>query len=149
VIWVLTAVLLWLTFNLASSYAPLLLAERISPGRLPAELLARGEARRVRFYVGETRISYGFSAWAPPCWTVVVFNRQFFRRAPPELVRFVVAHELGHAAENHHVWRWFAVTSGAILFPFVRRALARQEETADAYALRLTGFRREFFEQLK
>jgi len=140
---------LWVLFNLAASYAPLLLAERISPGRLPAELLARGEARRVRFYVGNNAASYAFSAWAPPFWTIVVFDRAFFRRASPALVRFVVAHELGHAAAHHHLWRWFAVVSGAAAFPFVRRWLAVQEGVADAYATTLTGFKKEFFPQLK
>ena len=146
-IWIVLAfvLFLWLAFNVAASYAPLLLAERISPGRLPAELLARGEARRVRFYVGANRMSYAFSAWAPPLWTVVVFDREFFRRATPELVRFVVAHELGHAAAHHHVWRWAAVVPGVALLPAVRRALARQDTTADAYATALTGFRKEHF----
>ena len=139
----------WIAFNVAASYAPLLLAERISPGRLPAELLALGEARYVRFYVGNNASSYAFSAWAPPLWTVVVFDRAFFRKASPELVRFVVAHELGHAASHHHIWRWFAVVSGLALFPAVRRMLVRQEQTADAYATFLTGFKKEFFEKLK
>lgn len=139
----------WVVFNVAASYAPLIIAERISPGRLPAELLALGEARYVRFYVGNNASSYAFSAWAPPLWTVVVFDRSFFRKASPELVRFVVAHELGHAASHHHIWRWFAVVTGLALFPAVRRMLARQEQTADAYATFLTGFKKEFFEQLK
>lgn len=144
-----TLIIAWLAFNVAASYAPLIIAERISPGRLPAELLALGEAQYVRFYVGNNASSYAFSAWAPPLWTVVVFDRRFFQQATPELVRFVVAHELGHAAARHHVWRWFAVVSGLALFPAVRRMLARQEETADAYATFLTGFKKEFFEQLK
>ncbi len=139
----------WFIFNVAASYAPLVLAERISPGRLPAELLARGEARYVRFYVGNNASSYAFSAWAPPLWTVVVFDRAFFRKASPELVRFVVAHELGHASAHHHIWRWFAVVTGLVLFPVVRRMLARQEDVADVYATFLTGFKKEFFEQLK
>ena len=148
--WVfLTLLLAWVAFNVAASYAPLIVAERISPGRLPAELLALGEARYVRFYVGNNKASYAFSAWAPPLWTVVVFDRSFFRKASPELVRFVVAHELGHAASHHHIWRWFAVVSGLALFPAVRRMLTRQEQTADAYATLLTGLKKEFFQQLK
>ena len=139
----------WVAFNLLASYAPLLLAERISPGRLPAELLARGEARTMGFYVGKNRMSYAFSCWVPPDRTIVVFDEAFFRRATPELLRFVIAHELGHAASNHHVWRWFAIVSGAAFFPFVRRRLARHEDEADAYATKLTGFKKEFFEQLK
>mgnify|MGYP001561246926 CR=1 FL=1 len=142
-------IFLWLAFNVAASYAPLILSERISPGRLPAELLKRQEARRVRFYIGSNRISYAFSAWAPPLWTVVVFDRRFFQRASPELVRFVVAHELGHAAAHHHIWRWFAIVSGIALLPAVRRRLARQEDTADNYATLLTGFKKSFFDQLK
>lgn len=145
----LALVIAWIVFNIAASYAPLIVAERISPGRLPVELLARGEARYVRFYVGNNVSSYAFSSWAPPLWTVVVFDRAFFRKATPELVRFVVAHELGHAAAHHHIWRWFAVVTGLALFPAVRRMLARQEATADAYATFLTGFKKEHFSQLK
>lgn len=141
--------LCWVLFNVAASYAPLVLAERISPGRLPAELLKRDEARNVRFYVGRNSVSYAFSIWAPPLWSVVVFDKKFFERASPELVRFVVAHELGHAAARHYVWRWFAIVTGVALFPFVRRWIEKQEETADAYATQLTGLKKEFFEQLK
>lgn len=145
-IWFFTTLLvLWVAFNLAAPYAPLMLAERISPGRLPAELLQLGEARRVRFYVGRTLTSYAFSAWAPPLWHIVVFDERFFSRATQELLRFVIAHELGHAAAHHHIWRWAAVTSGAVLLPAVRRALQRQEDSADAYATKLTGFKKEFF----
>lgn len=143
--WLLLLPLAWLLFNLSASYAPLILAERISPGRLPAELLVRGEARWVRFYVGNNVASYAFSSWAPFFGTAVVFDRAFFRRATPELVRFVVAHELGHAACHHHRWRWFAVVSGVAILPAVRRALARQESVADAYATALTGFKPEHF----
>ena len=140
-------IVVWVAFNVAAAYAPLLLSERISPGRLPTELLARGEARRVRFYVGTCVSAYAFSSWAPPLWTVVVFDRRFFRQATPALLRFVVAHELGHAANGHHVLRWCAVVSGAALLPAVRRALARQEEQADAYATFLTGFKKEHFRE--
>lgn len=137
---------LWLGFNLASPYAAAHLAQRISPGRLPAELLRRGEARRVRFYTGKCAQSYAFSAWAPP-YTVVIFDQMFFARATPEMLRYVVAHELGHAARHHHVWRWLAAVTLTAYLPVVRQALLRQEGTADDYAEGLTGFRREHFER--
>lgn len=148
-LWVTMGVVLWLLANLAAPYAALLLAERISPGRLPAELLARGEARAVEFYLANTTMSYGYSCWLPGRGTMVIFNREFFRRATPSLVRFVVAHELGHAVSHHHYWRWAAVVTGAVLLPWVRRVMLRHEAEADAYAERLTGFKREFFDQLK
>ena len=143
---VIALVLLWAAFNFATPYAAAHLAQRISPGRLPAELLRRGEARRVRFYVGRCAQSYAFSAWAPP-YTVVIFDTQFFSRATPEMLRYVVAHELGHAARHHHVWRWLAAVTLTAYLPAVRRALLRQEVTADDYAEGLTGFRREHFER--
>lgn len=146
---ILVAVVGWVLANLAAPYAALLLAERISPGRLPAELLRRGEARGVQFYVASTTMSYGYSCWAVGRGAVVVFNREFFRRATPELVRFVIAHELGHAAAHHHVWRFLVIVSGAVLLPPVRRLLLRHEVEADDYAEELTGFKREHFEQLK
>ena len=148
--WLLLIALGWISVNVLASYAPIFLAERISPGRLPAELLARGEARNVRFYVStHNQFSYAFSAWAPPFWTVVVFDQAFFRRASPELVRFVVAHELGHAARRHHQLRWAVVVSLLVALPWVRRWLERQEDAADAYATELTGLKKEFFPQLK
>lgn len=147
-IWLLSAFGLWLAFNVAASYAPLALAKRISPGRLPASLLARNEARRVRFYVGNNTRSYAFTSWAPPYLVVVVFDSEFFSKAQPDMIRFVVAHELGHAAAGHHIKRWLAVVTLAALLPPVRRWLVRQEAAADAYAEQLTGMKKEFFPQL-
>lgn len=144
----LVALLLWLAFNLAASYAPLMLAERISPGRLPAELLSYADKTRVRFYVGHNVRSYAFNVWAPP-YTAVVFDKQFFLNAGPDLIRFVIAHELGHATYRHHIKRWFSVVTGAALFPGVRRWLARQEGSADDYAERLTGYSKSMFPQLQ
>ena len=138
---------LWVLFNLLAGYAPLLLAERISPGRLPAELLRLGTAKRVRFYVGNNVKSYAYSLWAPP-YTVVVFDRRFFLRAEPDLVRFVVAHELGHAHAHHHIIRWLSIVTGAVLLPVVRRVLLRHELDADSYAMELTGLTKSMFPQL-
>lgn len=138
---------LWLLFNLVAPYVPLIEAERVSPGRLPRELLARGEAKYISFYIGPTRFSYAYSAWAPGKGTVVIFNREFFRRAPPDLVKWVVGHELGHAAAGHHRWRWAAIVSGAVLIPWVRRRLEKHERSADTYALLLTGIKKERFAQ--
>lgn len=138
---------LWLLLNLVAPYSMLARAERCSPGRLPAELLKRGEARSVYFYVGPTAMSYAVSLWAPGLGAVVVFNADFFRRAPPDLVRWVVAHELGHAAHNHHIIRWLFICTGAVLFPWVRRELERHEQAADIYARLLTGIDKEKFAQ--
>lgn len=137
----------WLLFNFAAGYAPLMLAERISAGRLPVELLAYSNRMRVRFYVGNNARSYAFNVWAPP-YTAVVFDRAFFLTAPPDLLRFVLAHELGHAASRHHIYRWLAVVTGAALFPGVRRWMLRQETVADEYAERLTGLSKSMFPQL-
>ncbi len=139
---------LWVLFNFLSSYAPLMLAERISPGRLPAELLSYADKTRVRFYVGDNVCSYAYNVWAPP-HTAVVFDREFWLQASPDMVRFVVAHELGHAAARHHIKRWLAVVSGAALLPSVRAMLQRHERMADQYAERLTGLPKSMFPQLK
>lgn len=144
----LSMLLLWFAFNLAAGYAPLMLAERISPGRLPAELLSYADKTRVRFYVGHNVRSYAFNVWAPP-YTAVVFDRAFFLSAGPDLIRFVIAHELGHAAKRHHIKRWLSVVTGAVLFPGVRRWLAKQEWSADDYAERLTGLHKSMFPQLQ
>ena len=145
---VLVVLVLWVLFNLAAGYAPLMLAERISPGRLPAELLSYADKTRVRFYVGHNVRSYAFNVWAPP-HTAVVFDRTFFLNAGPDLIRFVIAHELGHAAARHHIKRWLAVVSGAALLPSVRAVLQRYERVADEYAERLTGLSKSMFPQLQ
>lgn len=128
----------WVFFNLLAGYAPLMLAERISPGRLPAGCLRGNSSLRVRFYVGNNVRSYAFNVWAPP-YTAVIFDRKFFLHAPQDVIRFVIAHELGHARYNHHIKRWLAVVSGAILLPSVRRTLLRFEQDADVYAMKITG----------
>jgi Zn-dependent protease with chaperone function len=138
---------LWVLFNLLAGYAPLMLAERISPGRLPADLLNEKNAR-VRFYVGENVRSYAFNVWAPP-YTAVVFDRRFFQNASPDLLRFVIAHELGHAKMKHHIQRWIAIVSGLALIPAVRQQFVRQEQDADLYAEMVTGMHKSSFPQLK
>lgn len=139
---------LWVGFNWSSPLALLGDAEELSLGRLPAELLARVRAHKVRFYLSALRRGPGFSAWVWP-WSFVVFDRQFFRHASPELVRYLIAHELAHFALRHPQRRWLVVVTGVVLLPPVRRWLARCEDEADAFAEKLTGFRREFFDQLK
>ena len=146
-IW-LSLLLLWVLFNWAAPLAVLARAERLGLGRLPADLLRRPEARRVRFYLGSLRRSYGFSVWLWP-WTVVVFDRRFFSGASGDLVRWVVAHELGHALRGDQVERWWAIVTGAVLLPAARRRLRWHETNADLYAIALTGLRRDMFEQLR
>jgi hypothetical protein len=138
--------ILWVLFNLLAGYAPLMLAERISPGRLPA--YAWWDDKRVRFYVGRNVRSYAFNVWAPP-FTAIVFDRDFFEHAGPDLFRFVVAHELGHARWKHHIRRWFSVVTGAALLPAVRRRWQQYERDADTYAEMVTGLPKSMFPQLK
>lgn len=145
---VLTILALWVAFNWAAPFTVLARAERIGRGRLPAELLEWARDARVRFYVARLVGGYGYSVWAPP-WSVVVFDRGFLARASPALVRFVVAHELAHFALGHHRQRWFAVVTGAVLIPAVRRRLKRMEAEADAVAERHTGLRGASFPQLR
>ena len=143
---VLILLTIWVVFNLLAGWAPLLLADRISPGRLP--VWAWGKGVSVRYYVGENVRSYAFNVWAPP-FTAVVFDREFFTHAGPDLFRFVVAHELGHARMHHHIHRWLAVVSGLALLPSIRKRLSQQEVLADEFAERLTGFPKSMFPQLK
>lgn len=146
--WLLALLALWLLFNWAAPFATLVGAERISPGRLPAELLVWRDARQVRFYMADLprgkRVGLGFSIWAPP-FSVVVFDREFFSKAPASMIRFVVAHELAHFALGHHRLRWFAAVTGLILLPAVRRRLARTEDEADAAATKRTGLSKNLF----
>lgn len=137
--------LLWLLFNwLAPATVMMYGAERLSLGRLPADLLRRTEAKRVRFYLGTCRRSYGYSVWVWP-YTVVIFDRRFFTAASGDLVRFVVAHELGHVIHRDHVQRWWAVVTGVALLPIIKRRFEEQEQSADRYAIALTGLQRSQF----
>lgn len=149
VFWMLITLLLgvWLVFNLLAPYSVLAQAERISPGRLPAELLIWPKDKKVRFYMTTLSGGYGYSVWAPP-FDIVVFDRVFFKRAPPTLIRYVVAHELAHFTLGHHRKRWFAVVTGLVMFPAVRRWLLRMEDEADVVAETRTGFPRSAFPEL-
>lgn len=139
--------LAWIALNIAAPFAILLGAQRVARGRLPAELLAWDSDAEVRFYVSTLRAGYGFSLWAPP-WSVIVFDREFFRHAGSDLIRFVIAHELAHFTLGHHKFRWFSVVTGIVLFPAVRRKLRRMEDEADAVATIKTGFNRAQFVEL-
>ena len=138
---------LWVAFNLIAPYAVLLRAERVSWGRLPAELLMGKQDKKVRFYITSLNNSYGYSVFSP-FLNLVVFDKRFFANASPSLMRFVIAHEIAHFRNNHHKKRWFAVITGAVLFPFVRRWLLRMEDEADAEATLRTGFDRKLFSEL-
>ncbi len=138
---------LWVGFNLAAPYVILLRAERISWGRLPAELLTGKRYKKVRFYMTTLSGGYGYSVFSPPL-NLVVFDRMFFASASPALIRFVVAHELAHFTLGHHRLRWLAVVSGLVLLPAVRRWLLRMEDEADVEASRRTGLTRDQFPEL-
>lgn len=148
--WVLSILALWLLFNWVSPFAALLStqAKPISRGRLPAELLRWGKDKEVRFYVADLKRGYGFSVWAPP-WSVVVFDKRFFTNAYPNMIRYVVAHELAHFSLGHHRERWLMVITGLVILPSVRKRLHEMEAEADAEAERVTGFKRSFFPQLQ
>lgn len=138
---------LWVAFNLIAPYVILLRAERVSWGRLPAELLTAKRDKRVRFYITTLNNSYGYSVFSP--WlNLVVFDKRFFAHASPSLIRFVIAHELAHFHHNHHRKRWAAVVTGLVLIPAVRRWLLRMEDEADAEASRRTGLLRSSFPEL-
>lgn len=143
---VLLFVVVWILGNLLAPYVVLLKAERISWGRLPAELLHSGD-KLVRFYITELKGGYGYSVFSP-FLHLVIFDRAFFAHASPALIRFVIAHELAHFHHNHHRKRWLAVVTGLVLLPAVRRRLLRMEDEADAEATRRTGFKRQHFVEL-
>lgn len=144
---VLLVIGLWLLFNLLAPYAVLLRAERISWGRLPMELLTSEHHRKVRFYMTTLQGGYGYSVFSPPL-NLVVFDRAFFARATPALIRFVIAHELAHFTFGHHRRRWLMIITGLVLLPAVRRWLLQMEDEADAEATRRTGFTRKMFPEL-
>jgi Zn-dependent protease with chaperone function len=133
--------LMWVAINVAAPHAAFLRAERISAGRLPAELLTHDRDRKVRFYMMTLTRGYGFSIWAIP-FNVVVFDREFFRHATPPMIRFVIAHELAHFHLNHHKKKWVCRVTGAIFLPFVKRWLERMENQADEEAETRTGIPR-------
>ena len=146
-IWLIGLIVLWVMLNLFAPYAVLFKSQRISPGRLPVELMTLPVYHKVRFYIAELRGGYGFSVWAPPL-NVVVFDKEFFARASPQLIRYVIAHELAHFNLGHHRWKWVSIVSGAVLFPIVRAWLRRMEDEADEEAARRTGLDRRLFPEL-
>ena len=139
---------LWLVFNLSAPYAVLLRAQPISWGRLPMELLTSETDRKVRFCMTKLTGGYGYSVWSPLGLNLVVFDKGFFAHARPDLIRFVIAHELGHFHQNHHKKRWVAIVTGLVLIPAVRRWLLRMEDDADVEATKRTQFTRNMFPEL-
>ncbi len=139
---------LWLALNLIAPYVVLLRAEKISWGRLPAELLMSKRDKKVRFYMTRLNNSYGYSVFSPLFLNLVVFDKNFFAHASPALIRFVVAHEMSHFHFNHHRKRWVMVVTGLVLVPAVKRWLLRMEDEADAEAAYRTGFNRKLFPEL-
>ena len=135
----------WLVFNWLAPLATLTKAERMSGGRIPQGMLDAGRRLRADFYLSRLARGPGFSAWVWPRH-IIVLDRAFLGALTPEHIRFVMAHELGHVALGHLRTRWLFVVSGLILLPAARRRLLAHEEEADEYAVRMTGFRREFFD---
>ena len=143
----LTVTALWVVFNLLTPYAVLLRAQPISWGRLPAELLTAQQDRKVKFYMTSLQGSYGYSVFSPGLH-LVIFDKIFFARASPALLRFVISHELAHFHQHHHQKRWMLVVTGLVLLPIVRKWLLRMEDEADAEASRRTGLVRSSFPEL-
>ena len=145
--WLLFLLVVWILLNILSPYAVIARSTPISIGRLPSELLMGVDHRQVKFYTATLLGGYGYSVWAPPL-NLIVFDKVFFSRASPALIRYVVAHELAHFSLNHHRWRWFCIVTGVVLFPSVRVWLRRMEDEADVVAARRTGYHRKMFPEL-
>ena len=139
--------IVWLVFNILAPYAVLTKSTPISIGRLPAELLMDVDHKKVKFYTSNLAAGYGYSVWAPPL-NLIIFDKAFFSRASPALIRYVVAHELGHFTLGHHKKRWFCIVTGAVLFKGIRDWLLEMEEEADVIAVRRTGYHRKSFPEL-
>ena len=137
--------LIWLAFNWLAPLATLSTAEPMSLGRIPEQFVPLAAKLRARFYVSRLYRGPGFSAWVWP-QHIIVLDRGFLSGLTPEHVRFVLGHELGHVALGHLRTRWLLVVTGLIALPPARRRLVAHEHEADAYAERLTGFKREFFD---
>lgn len=145
--WASLLLLIWVVFNWLAPLEVLYRSQRISPGRLPRELLVSGEAHKVHFYLADLTLGYGYSVWSPPM-NMIVFDRVFFNRASPHLVRFVVAHELAHFSLNHHRKRWLLVVFCFGWLPWTNKMFQRFEDEADAEASRRTGLTRKMFTEL-
>ena len=139
--WALGVCAAWLVFNWLAPLAILLYCKPLGLGRIPGEILYRANAHRVSYYTARLDGGYAFSVWMG--WRhAVVLDEAFMRHAPPVVIRFVLAHELGHCALGHLRWRWACAVTGAILLPWVRRWLAHAEGEADAWAESLSGISR-------
>lgn len=110
-------------------------------GNLPGEILYRANANRVRYYRAKLDRGFAFTVWSWP-YRIVVINDDFLALSRPDIIRFVLAHELGHIVLGHSFARWISVVTGMALFPSVRRWLGRNEGDADEYAEQLSGVQR-------
>ncbi len=128
----------WLIFNWLAPLSLLSYCQRISIGRIPKNILDAADAHHVRFYVGKLERSAAFSTWLG--WRhAVVLDRDFMHSAPSDVVRFVLAHELGHCVLGHLRLRWLLTVTALAMLPSMRRYLDQKEGDADAYAEALTG----------
>lgn len=137
----------WVLLNILAPYAVIARSTPISIGRLPSELLTGVDHRQVKFYTANLIGGYGYSVWAPPL-NLVIFDKVFFAKANPALIRYVIAHELAHFDFGHHRKRWFCIVTGIVVFKWVRVWLREMEEEADVEAARRTGFHRSLFPEL-
>lgn len=73
---------------------------------------------------------------------VICIDRTFLHHAPAAVVRFVIAHELGHHLFCHPERKALAYMTGLRVFPAVRRILDQFEEQANRWAEFQTGLAR-------
>lgn len=85
-------------------------------------------------------------SYACSCWLgferAVLVDRTFFNFAPWPAVEFVLTHELGHHWYGHPLKRLLITMIRANNWRCVHNYLARQEDEANLFAERITGYQR-------
>lgn len=135
------AYLLWVAFNWLAPLAVVRLFTPLSIAQLPGEILARANGIGVDYYKARLAQGLAFTVWSWPR-KIVVINEDFLLYGKPSVIRFVLAHELGHIALGHTFKRWLAIVTFVYCLPFVRKWLKDHEYGADEYAEQLTGVSR-------
>jgi hypothetical protein len=130
--------LLWIVFNWLAPLSVIALACRMSTASLPGEIIFTARQHKVRYYKTRLNGGYAFTVW---CWPykLVFIDEGFLHGAAPHLIRWVLAHELGHIVYGHTWRRWLYTVTGLILFKRYRWKLLHCEKEADKFADGLTG----------
>lgn len=139
---VLGVIVAWLLFNWLATLSLLALAEPLSIGRIPKDILDKANAYHVKYYTANLIQRGAITTWLGWRYAVII-DKLYIRNAVPAQFRFVLAHELGHCALGHMRARWLATVTGLALLPAVDRYLKRKEDEADAFAEELSGLPRE------